>query len=488
MHTVTGCADDPKCWSIRIRYTVLANICGYVFIGNLYAAGLATGFAPLARDLHVEFNELTGLVSWAVFALGVSNLFWMPTAMCIGKRPVILISMVVFLVGCIWSIKASSFRVLLVSRIVASFGAGSIEALGPSIIADLFSEQYFATAMALFALALTAGSQVGPMVAGFVIGSKGWRWFFIVCTILIAVNLLASIIFLPETTFRHCLVEDVNTSELGKEAMQTVEHREHESVPTGAHIEDTSIPGSYWKDLIAFRGRGLEPEGLKSWPKQFSLPFRFICVPTVLFATCAYGIFLSGIVIISAIGPQFLSVPPYNLSSSAIGVYTLASFLGVVIGYPIAGPFTDLLSRQAARRHGGIHQPTDRMPALIIPFLIAPPGLILFAYAVARGDSLYVSATGYAMQAVALVFVPSVTMSYIMDVYPQSGGEAMVLINAGKNVVAFGVTVSSGSWVGKEGIIRLFWELAGAQWAVLALALPLYVLDSRVQKFATHFV
>ncbi|GKZ70821.1 hypothetical protein AnigIFM50267_006492 [Aspergillus niger] len=454
MHSVAGSPGDPKvssisyCWSTRLRCAILMNICAYVFIGNLYAAGLATGFAPLAHDLGVEFDTLTGLVAWAVFALGISNLFWMPTAMCIG--------------------------------------AGSIEALGPSIIADLFSERYFATAMALFALSLCAGSQVGPMIAGFVIGSKGWRWLLIVCAILGAVNFLASVLFLPETTFRHHLTEvgNVHAADFEKEAKQKTEHRENESSPR-----------SYWKDLISIRDRGLEPEGLKCWPGQFSLPFRFICVPIVLFATVAYGIFLSGIVLISAISPQFLSAPPYHLSSSAIGVYTLSSFLGIVIGYPIAGPLTDLLSRwAAARRHttnttmNNTHHPKDRMPALIIPFLVAPPGLILFAYAIASSKSLYVSATGYAMQASALIFVPSVTMSYIMDVYPQSGSEAIVLINAGKNVVAFGVTVSGAGWVDRDGIVRVCWELAAVQWVVLALALPLYVFDSGVRRFAGRFV
>ncbi|RDH36953.1 major facilitator superfamily domain-containing protein [Aspergillus welwitschiae] len=486
MHSVAGSPGDPKCWSTRLRCAILMNICAYVFIGNLYAAGLATGFAPLAHDLGVEFDTLTGLVAWAVFALGISNLFWKPTAMCIVKRPVILISMIVFLAGCTWSIKATGFRDLLASRIVASFGAGSIEALGPSIIADLFSERYFATAMALFALSLCAGSQIGPMIAGFVIGSKGWRWFFIVCAILGAVNFLASVLFLPETTFRHRLTDvgNVHAGEFEKEAKQRTEHRENENSPR-----------SYWKDLISIRDRGLEPEGLKCWPGQFSLPFRFICVPIVLFATIAYGIFLSGIVLISAISPQFLSAPPYHLSSSAIGVYTLSSFLGIVIGYPIAGPLTDLLSRwAAARRHttnttiNNTHHPKDRMPALIIPFLVAPPGLILFAYAIASSKSLYVSATGYAMQASALVFVPSVTMSYIMDVYPQSGSEAIVLINAGKNVVAFGVTVSGAGWVDRDGIVRVCWELAAVQWVVLALALPLYIFDAGVRRFAGRFV
>lgn len=109
-------------WSAHIRYAVLANLCLFAFLGNMYAAGLSTGFVELAQDFHTSFSTLTDLISWSVFALGVSNLFWMPTALCIGKRPVVLLSMTLFLAACIWSIKAKTFSSLLASRIVASFG------------------------------------------------------------------------------------------------------------------------------------------------------------------------------------------------------------------------------------------------------------------------------------------------------------------------------------------------------------------------------
>jgi predicted MFS family arabinose efflux permease len=91
----------------------------------MYAAGLSTGFVPLAQDLHVSFGKLSNLIAWVVFALGVSNLFWMPTALCVGKRLVTLISMVVFLVGSIWSIKAKTYNSLLGARILATFGTKS---------------------------------------------------------------------------------------------------------------------------------------------------------------------------------------------------------------------------------------------------------------------------------------------------------------------------------------------------------------------------
>lgn len=113
---------EPKFWPARIRYAVLANLCLFVWLGNAYAAGLAIGFEELAETYRVSFTKLADLIAWSVFSLGVSNLFWMPTAICIGKRPVIIISMLIFLAGTIWSIEAKSFNSLLGSRILASLG------------------------------------------------------------------------------------------------------------------------------------------------------------------------------------------------------------------------------------------------------------------------------------------------------------------------------------------------------------------------------
>jgi MFS family permease len=168
-----------------------------------------------------------------------------------------------------------------------------------SLFADMFFERYFATAMALFAFCLSAGSQIGPMVAGFLIASSGWRWFFIVCTILTAVNLLTSVFFLPETTFRRVLHEGETAAEIDKATIEQAHHLENKEATivrsdVDQATEHSELRASYWKDLAQFQNRGLEPSGLRSWPSKFLMPFRFILVPSVLFATCSYGIVLAG--------------------------------------------------------------------------------------------------------------------------------------------------------------------------------------------------
>jgi hypothetical protein len=173
--------------------------------------------------------------------------------------------------------------------------------------------------------------------------------------------------------------------------------------------------------------------------------------------------------------PQLLSPPPYLFSSSALGLFSLSSFIGIVVAYPIAGPLTDSLSRFFDRRsRDEMHIPENRIPALIMPFLIAPPGLLLFAYIISEQKSVYAAAVGYAMQISGLVFVPSVVLSVVVDGWPATGSEALVLINAGKNLVAFGVVLGISDWLAKEGVVKMFWEIAAIQWAVLVLGIPLY--------------
>jgi len=263
----------------------------------MYTAGIATGFQALAMEFHVDFSKLTDQISYPVLALGVGNIIWTPTAVCFGKRPVIIISTALFLACTIWSIKAKTLDSLLASRVIACFGAGSIESIGPAMIADMYRERYFATAMALFSLFLSGGSQAGPMIAGFLITDKGWRWFFILCAILTAVNLVMMLFLLPETNYRRVLYEGETAQEADKQADEMVQHIEkgQDSIAEVPNSQNNRpYAGSYWKDLVAFSGRGTEERGLLGWPRQFSLPFRFILVPHALFAAVSYGVVLSG--------------------------------------------------------------------------------------------------------------------------------------------------------------------------------------------------
>ena len=79
-------------------------------------------------------------------------------------------------------------------------------------------------------------------------------------------------------------------------------------------------------------------------------------------------------------------------------------------------------------------------------------------------------------------------LSYVVDAYPRESGEALVLINAGKNLVAFGVTKGNAQWLVGEGLKKMYGEMAAIQWAVLLLAAPLYFLGPSLRRATLRFV
>lgn len=73
-------------------------------------------------DLQVSYQKLADLISWSVLSMGLANLFWMPLALAFGKRPIVLISMTMFVAGIIWTVVAKDYNSLMGARVFASFG------------------------------------------------------------------------------------------------------------------------------------------------------------------------------------------------------------------------------------------------------------------------------------------------------------------------------------------------------------------------------
>ncbi|RHZ60793.1 putative MFS transporter [Aspergillus thermomutatus] len=475
---------DPRVFPRRVRYAALLTVNVFVFMGNMYSSGIATGFESLAQDLHLPFAKLADLISYSVLAMGLANIFWMPLALCFGKRPIVLVSMAMFVTGVIWTSVAKDYNSLMGARVFASFGYGSIESLGPSILADIFYERNYASAMATYAFFLSGGSQIGPVIAGYLVASKGWRWFFYLCLILAAVNFVTTFFLLPETLYEaECGTEGEPQGDLEKDTQRHIE-----AVSSRLNSDAFSY-AAYWKGLFRV---GISQEArrkgvLKFLGYAFALPLPMILIPGVLLASIMYGVVLGAVVSISTLAPTLFSPPPYLFTSADLGLFTLSSFIGIVVAFPIAGPLTDSLSQWLRRRNNNVHKPEHRLPALLFPFLVCPVGLIIFGYTVAHQQHYVGPAAGAAMSSAALTLVPSVMLSYVVDSYPHTSGEALVLVNASKNVVAFGLAKGSYSWMAREGVDKMFYEFAGIQWAAIALALPLYYagpwIRARTQKF-----
>lgn len=147
--------------------------------------------------------------------------------------------------------------------------------------------------MAVYAAFLSGGSQIGPVIAGYLIQARGWRWFFILCSIIAAVNLVTTIFMLPETIYERDEEPEVH-DDFEKGATGHLE-----AVPTLQSQVGDRVKmdyGDYAKSLFTFHitKEAKEKGVLKHLAYIFALPLPMLLVPGVLIASVMYGVVLGG--------------------------------------------------------------------------------------------------------------------------------------------------------------------------------------------------
>lgn len=161
-----------------------------------------------------------------------------------------------------------------------------------SSLLDIFFERNYSSAMAIYAGFLSGGSQIGPVIAGYLIQARGWRWFFILCAIIAAVNFITTIFFLPETIY-----EPEIEPELSEENEKDLSGH-IEAVRTTSQVAQPSKMDyhDYVKGLYSFNitKKAKEKGVFRHFAYLFVLPFPLLLVPGILIASLMYGVVLGG--------------------------------------------------------------------------------------------------------------------------------------------------------------------------------------------------
>jgi EmrB/QacA subfamily drug resistance transporter len=117
-----------------------------------------------------------------------------------GRKPVLLASMALFLLGSMASGQARSMTQLIVFRAVQGLGAGGMQPMALTVIGDIFDIEERARMQGLFGAVWAIAGLVGPLLGGIIVATLSWRWVFyvnvpfgIVSALVLAFSLVESI-------------------------------------------------------------------------------------------------------------------------------------------------------------------------------------------------------------------------------------------------------------------------------------------------------
>lgn len=184
---------------LKDNFRIIAILCLISSLGRFVLDSYLPSLPAISN--HFNIPDATTQMTLTIYLLGfsLSQLIYGPLSDRYGRRIIILLGMLIFLVGSLVCSVATSPRILLLSRLIAGMGAGACGVLNRAIASDCFKGQEFSRAWSYTTTTLVLTLIIAPVLGGYVQDSFGWRANFILATLFVATVLCIILKFLPET-------------------------------------------------------------------------------------------------------------------------------------------------------------------------------------------------------------------------------------------------------------------------------------------------
>ncbi|KAK3996949.1 major facilitator superfamily domain-containing protein [Cladorrhinum sp. PSN332] len=192
-------ANDPLNWPAWRRDSALLSLGLFCMVGGGMTPILAAGFTDVAEEYDVDVHSVSLTTGLYMMGMGLGSVFFSPTAILYGKRPVYLFGCVLFIVTSIWCAVSPNFASLIVARILQGVAVSPVECLPSATIAEIFFLHERAFRIGIYTLLLLGGKNLVPLVSAAVIQNLGWRWVFWVVAIIVGFCGIMLFLFVPET-------------------------------------------------------------------------------------------------------------------------------------------------------------------------------------------------------------------------------------------------------------------------------------------------
>jgi MFS transporter, DHA1 family, multidrug resistance protein len=183
-------ARTPAFAILLIALTAAAPLSLQIFLPALPAIqagfGVGAGAAQLVLSLSILAN------AFATLAYG-------PLSDRHGRRPTILVGLVLFVLGSLLSTVAPSITLLIVARIVQAVGAAAGMVLARAIVRDLYDRERSAEMIAYLTMAMVVAPMLAPLLGAILTEISGWRAIFAFVSLFALLLLWQSAVRLVET-------------------------------------------------------------------------------------------------------------------------------------------------------------------------------------------------------------------------------------------------------------------------------------------------
>jgi EmrB/QacA subfamily drug resistance transporter len=197
--TTTATSAAPALTATR-RWTILAVCCLSLFIVGMDTTIVNVGLPAIGRGLNVGTRGLEWTVDAYTVVLASLLISSGAFADRVGRRRVFQLGLLVFGAASLASALAPSIGVLIAARAVQGVGGSMLSPVALAIVVNAITDpKERAQAIGVWAAVFGVSMAAGPAAGGALVSGLGWRSVFWVNMPVVALALLLSAVYVPES-------------------------------------------------------------------------------------------------------------------------------------------------------------------------------------------------------------------------------------------------------------------------------------------------
>jgi MFS transporter, DHA2 family, multidrug resistance protein len=163
-----------------VRWTIAFAVIAAAIMELIDTSAVNVSLPYIAGNLSASVDEAT----WVLTSYLVANAIVLPIsgwlANYLGRRRLLLMSVVGFTVASVLCGLAPSLPYLILFRVLQGAAGGSLQPISRAILLETFPREERGHAMAFWGIGIVIAPIVAPMLGGWLTTSYSWRWIFFI--------------------------------------------------------------------------------------------------------------------------------------------------------------------------------------------------------------------------------------------------------------------------------------------------------------------
>lgn len=505
----TKSVNDPLNWSKYKKhwnFLLLAFITGFTAATSNDAGSVQDSLNELYGISYDSMNTGAGVL---FIAIGWGTFLFTPLASLYGRKVTYFLCILVGLGGAVWFSQARTTSDSIWSQLFVGASESCAEAHVQQSLTDMYFSHQLGAVLTVYIMATSVGTYLGPLIGGFIVQYCGFRWVGWIAVFISVVLLVVIVFAMHETYFDRSLYHGVVTANLpgmtpktDKKSDEKSDKKSDEklsgdsnsvSLQLSQHDNELELARTvnngasepkktYWQSVAMITpATHMVGTGIKQYFQQLLLLFRVFLFPPTIYSGLIWGIQDALLTFYLTVEDDQYYDPPYNYGNTGVALMNVPCLIGAIIGCFYAGVVSDWFTIWMAKRNNGIQEAEFRLYFLIIPAVLCPIGLILFAVGTDQNWPWFPTYFGLGLIGLGFGSSGDVSMGYLMDAYPDMVIEMMAGVSVINNMIGCIFTFACSPWLDAMGNTNTFIILAVITFLAMIGCIPMIYYGKRIR-------